>query len=79
MEDKPMPKLDANIPIPPLKGGQPKYPWESMKVGDSFFAPVPHSVLYSASYARTKKHNAGYKTRSVVENGVQGCRTWRVK
>jgi hypothetical protein len=67
--------IDKGVPLP--KGRrEPKYPWASMEVGDSFF--VPGTISTSAATAASKRLGFGFVRRSVVENGVAGIRFWRV-
>lgn len=66
--------IEQNIPIPTDKRRSP-YPWQEMKVGDSFF--VPGKKMASVSSACTfqkKKTGREYVTRC-VDGGV---RVWRV-
>lgn len=80
MRKKPI-KIERGIPMPP-KGiggpGRPRmYPWDDMKVGDSFFVP---SIRSSANIASSKgiamkRTGFAFSTRS-VEGGV---RVWRIK
>lgn len=76
----------SQVPIPPrtrppIKGMPPKYPWAQMKVGDSFFVPMPKGRGFTAhqSHMKTHPNNGKYETRNVVENGDTGVRVWRVK
>ena len=67
-------KIEEGIPIPKMRLR--KYPWEDMKVGDSFFVPDGNNntIQTAASYAG-KRHNRKYCTRQV--NG--GIRVWRIE
>ena len=82
--------VEKGIPIPPIRrnggtpgGGEPKYPWPLMEVGDSFFVPTnsrEEAILMNlkiGSSATTfmKKHGVKFTARS-LENGV---RFWRIK
>jgi hypothetical protein len=66
--------IDKNIPLPPRRGGGvSKYPWATMKVGDSFLA-TKSAVAASVSYCR---HNKNVKF--VSRKTDKGIRIWRVK
>jgi hypothetical protein len=67
-------QIDKGVPIPTGYGGY-KYPWESMKPGDSFFVPNKTIKVVSASvaYAR-EKYGFTFRCRS-IDGGV---RVWRV-
>lgn len=69
--------IQENIPIPDVgyAGGRPKlYPFEQLRVGDSFFAAKrPCTTTYQ------QKTGWRFTTRRVVENGQPGFRVWRVE
>jgi len=78
-------KVDKGIPIPkPRQGTGSGYPWDDMKVGDSFFIPndaenmnnVAHqNKLSSAARSRRMNHpNEKYTVRAVKG----GTRVWRI-
>jgi hypothetical protein len=56
------------------------FPFEYMRVGDSFFVPTlrPANLMYIAD-SRAKQ--AGIKTRSfaVKQDGILGVRVWRTR
>lgn len=66
--------LDHDIPVPHLRS---KYPWRSMKVGDSFFVSQPRGDRNSTYWQKT----LGIKvvSRVLIENGIKGRRYWRVR
>jgi len=73
-------KIDSNIPLPDMSAaGRPRiYPFEDMKVGDSFFIPKADrktALVRSASSRWTATH-PGWKLLVRQEEG--GCRCWRV-
>ena len=73
-------KIEKNVPVPAnyehaVRGS--KYPFQSMEVGDSAFFPEIHIVTVGAS-ARKLKPKV-FTHRSVIENGVKGTRSWRIK
>jgi hypothetical protein len=72
-------EIDKNVPLPPNAGkpGGGKYPWASMEIGDSFFAPGK----VGARVATAGKRGGGqskFTIRTVTENGVRGVRVWRI-
>lgn len=71
-------KIDKGIPCPPR--GQhkaSKYPWEDMKVGDSFL--FPKHLGRQACYQSGAYHNnkAGVK-KFVIRRTPEGYRCWRL-
>jgi hypothetical protein len=78
METKP----DKNIPMPPKgkSGNQPKYPWYTMEVGDSFPATCKlHSGNGIVSVANARYSPRKFEYRIVEEEGVKLIRVWRVE
>lgn len=82
-------KIKKNVPIPAIirKGGcgKPKYPWNDMEVGDSFYAPDAsmrkngnfNSVVHYANKLYTPKK---FIQRTVIdENGNKVLGVWRVE
>lgn len=77
--------ISSGIPIPPptaspVFGRLPKYPWESMEAGDSFFIPGKKMFTAHQSYMKSAK-GAGkqFVVRRVKEGGAFGVRVWRMK
>ena len=74
-------KIETGIPIPKQKGTS-KYPFQSMKIGDSFFVPNIHVSALSGSMINARNSmnapKAKWITRTVTENGVKGVRVWRI-
>lgn len=81
--------VTKGLPIPPrykpdgrhLKPREPKYPWASMRVGDSFFVPLPVGRSFTAHNGQMKRKpdNGRYEVRRVTENGNAGVRVWRTR
>jgi hypothetical protein len=78
--------IDHAVPLPSMAGKQgakPKYPFASMKVGDSFFAPGDHATcqktVVSSSWSYGRAHGKKFATSTVEENGISGVRIWRIK
>jgi len=68
--------LDTSVPIPKVRKGRPfKYPFNRMKVGQSFLVPMDkaHSVKVCASY-HTRRGLGVYRTRATSK----GLRIWRI-
>lgn len=87
-------KIDSNIPMPQFSGGRgsnnPKYPFCSMKIGDSFLIPkeleyetrdffvkrIKNRIHGASAYYR-ESHNS--KARFLCAwNGI-GVRVWRTE
>lgn len=51
-----------------------KYPWATLDVGDSFFAPIAAKGGSARAYMASKKHGKHFLSRAAVKNGVQGVR-----
>lgn len=71
--------IDKKIPQPVSKTRPYKYPWPTLKVGDSFFIPQynhsVHNMVIRYNQSRPKKDHI--KIRTAKENG--GVRIWRIK
>lgn len=75
-------KIDNNVPIPGHKAGTKegyKYPFNDMRVGDSFLVqPDPVSgrnKIAAACSQHSKRHGGKFITRKTPE----GIRIWRVE
>lgn len=72
-------KIEKGVPLPEAKGGRTlKYPWPSMKRGDSFSlrgGKKERIRVAVAACAWGKRNSATFATRQ--ENG--GFRIWRTK
>ena len=75
-------EVESGIPVPPdARGLTNKYPWNDMKVGDSFFVPDRpdgrrSALSSSVNYQHKKSGNTvKYATRKVTG----GVRVWRVE
>lgn len=78
--------IDKNITKPKFRGrGAPsKYPFKSMRVGDSFFVPLGKFKSSAALQSSVMNSGAvmlggrGYVSScAVTEGGMEGVRTWR--
>ena len=84
--------VDSGIPLAKGIGGKkrgtpPVYPFQRMKVGDSFFVsktargkPVKAAAMSAACNGWKKHHNLDwhFACRGVKELGVDGVRVWRI-
>lgn len=75
-------EIESNVP-PPKKSQRNKYPFDDMKVGDSFFVPLekadPSSVRNSAFSHAQRRDDFAVSVRHVTKDGVKtGVRVWRV-
>ena len=70
-------KIKKGVKMPVSRRGGPlKYPWPSMKVGDSFFCNSKRQVVISrAAILYGKRHNMKFATRKEKD----GVRVWRIK
>ena len=72
--------IAKSVPIPPGAGMQPKYPYRSMEVGDSFFIEGLSAAQMSGQNNNySQKLGGKFIGRTVTENGTTGCRVWRVE
>lgn len=74
-------EIETGVPIPAKlrKNGSGKYPFSSMVVGDSFFAPLGESTpknIASAAYCWSKSHKNDFKF--AVRGCPDGTRCWRI-
>lgn len=72
-------KIDSNIPMAAVRTGpKSKYPYDKLKIGQSFFIPGAKTVftMFIANKNLAPKH---FASRKRTENGVVGRRVWRVK
>lgn len=66
-------KIDKNIPLPKSRNN---YPLGDMEIGDSFFIPGATPARMGSAFANYKPKK--FSGRTVTEDGVKGCRVWRV-
>lgn len=75
MQNKAAMNIDTDIPIPAGKcGGNHKWPWDQLEVGDSFLMPRKLSSASGQATAHAKKTGRKYTCRTEAE----GIRIWRV-
>ena len=70
-------EIEKGVPLAAKRAYDHKYPFSSMEIGDSFFAPCDETarnrITTSVSYA-SKRYGTKYVTRKV--DG--GFRVWRI-
>ena len=74
--------IDKSIPLPTDESKHSSkriYPFPTMEIGDSFFAPGKKPVDLNGVVQRHKAKGKDFTSRAVTENGVTGCRVWRTK
>ncbi len=85
--------IESNIPLPTnMRGKGSKYPFEKMRVGDSFWSNTSADSLYNYSWKWAKNYfkftKAEFPGRGKVNHSVwkfvvrtenNGSRIWRVK
>lgn len=81
--------IDSGLVLPKKRGGNSRgtrYPFEQMKVGDSFFAPGMSGLAASAAAAeharRNQHHDLKYASRAVESDPIHkthGIRVWRIR
>jgi hypothetical protein len=72
-------RIDKNVPIPPAaKDG--KYPFKTMKIGDSFFCPARPDRRQMESL-RSSLYNCGKRAdvQVTVRKVAGGIRCWRTQ
>jgi len=67
----PQPPIDSNVPMPT------RYPFDKMKVGDSFLVPsdVTRQAVAVAATRYGRKHNMKFSTRQLKDGGFRCWRT----
>ena len=74
-------EVEENVVLPRLgyTGGNYKYPWEELAIGDSFFVQNKTiNSMASLAYKTAKRLNMKFTCRSVTENEHAGVRVWRI-
>jgi hypothetical protein len=70
-------KVERNVPMP-IKRGYGKWPFATMKVGDSFaFAGDKLNQVHQAASQYRRRANPSW--RFTVRKQVDGYRIWRIK
>lgn len=70
-------KIESNIPIPTQTRNKSKYPWDEVKVGQSFMMPTKiHAASQARYYAQKRLAPKRFTIRTIDANS---CRCWRIK
>ena len=84
-------KVETGIVIPPRRAANMKYPFDRMRVDDSFFIPAsevcetPEDIdlcsrlLGGAYHSYGRRHKMKYVQRQCFEGKIHGFRIWRVE
>ncbi len=70
--------IEKNIPMPKVS----VYPLKEMEIGDSFFIPETFRKYERATSLISnfgRRNGMKFSLRKLKENGVPGCRVWRVE
>jgi hypothetical protein len=77
-------KVESQVPMPRKVMDRCRFPFDKMKIGDSFFIPKKDQdptkariSIYAASNSFNKNHKTDYKMSSRIVEG--GLRVWRIK
>ncbi len=71
-------KVESGVPLPDPNGRKSKYPWDSMKEGDSFFVPCADGDrvrMQNALASVSRQHRPHKFTARQVDGGI---RVWRI-
>lgn len=70
-------KIDKNIPLPKTRVPANAYPFDTLKVGESFLIPgkIAYNVASYASVAKKRFPGKDFTCRTVAG----GARIWRIK
>lgn len=74
-------KVDHGIKLPLTHAANRKYPWDDLKIGDSFFVGgISQSNVRVPGMMAAARIGNGCKftARKVTEKGIVGVRVWRV-
>ena len=69
--------IDTDIPVPATRSHG-KYPWQSLEVGHSFFAPINQKGGSSVAYGASKRYGKHFIGRKETKDGVDGVRFFHV-
>ncbi len=70
-------EVDTKIPIPKRgPGDRSKYPWITMKIGESFYVPGRTIESFSAQVTNAAKR---FRTRYTCRTENGGVRVWRIE
>lgn len=67
--------IDKGVPMPRMGTKNRRYPWEEMKIGDSFLFPSTKSQSNAYNCAKAASLKTGWKF--AVKKTPDGIRCWR--
>ena len=70
-------EIETNVPVPTARSNA-KYPWQSLEVGHSFFAPINPKGGSTQAYQASKRYGVHFIARKAEKDGVAGVRFHRV-
>jgi hypothetical protein len=71
-------KIEHDIPIPKrIRGRNPKYDFQAMEIGHSFFTPGGSSIQVSILTCAKRHRPKRFVTKMVTEKNKKGYRCWR--
>lgn len=71
-------EIETNVPVPAARSNA-KYPWASLEVGHSFFAPINHKGGSTQAYQASKRYGVHFIARKAEKDGVEGVRFHRIE
>lgn len=75
-----MMNIEKDIPIPKrIRGRNPKYDFQAMNIGDSFFTEGDSSAQVSVLTCAKRHMPLRFVTKKVTEKKKKGYRCWRVE
>ena len=70
--------IQRNVPLPHPRGGNRRYPFDQMKIGDSILVTDPSAGFPGYVSVWGKRHKRRLTLRTVREDGKTGFRVWRI-
>lgn len=72
--------VDHGVPMPPPlpPGRPPRYPWLTMKAGDSFVWPGTYQTALASRNKRRRRHGELYRVAKITEDGKHLIRVWKI-
>lgn len=70
-------EIETDVPVPATRSNA-KYPWASLEVGHSFFAPINHKGGSTQAYQASKRYGVHFIARKAEKDGVEGVRFHRI-
>lgn len=73
-----IPEIENGVPIPKKASGVKKYPFEDLKVGQSFWTTTSSYTMSPLAYKWGKELGRKFTVRSMSDGTEHGVRVWRV-